>query len=108
MWNRIASIKQFALVEKGVLIQDSMHFIVGESLEYLASILNSNLIQWYLFIYIGEAAGGNAGNSDNIRILSIPHTDNNIRLSNEDVYELYKLTDEEKLYIEEKSTICFL
>ena len=44
-WNRIASIKQFAIVDSGIYIQDSMHFIIGYNLNYLCSMLNSKLIK---------------------------------------------------------------
>ena len=102
VWNRIASIKQFAIVDEGIYIQDSMHFIIGNNLEYLCSILNSKLIQWLLSLIIGEAAGGNAGNADNIWKLCIPKTNNNDAISDSDVYSLYKLTQEEIAYIEKR------
>jgi len=72
VWNRIASIKEFSLVEKGVLIQDSMHFIVGKSLLFFVTILNSKLFSWLLNLIIGTAAGGNAGNADNVKNIPIP------------------------------------
>ena len=99
-WNRIASKKQFALVEEGIFIQDSMHFIVGENLLYLCSILNSNLFQWLLSLIIGEAAGGNAGNADNVLNLCIPIPQENCCLSDEDIYSLFQLTKKEIEYIE--------
>lgn len=100
-WNRIASIKQFAIVDSGIYIQDSMHFIIGYNLNYLCSMLNSKLIQWLLYLIIGEAAGGNAGNADNIWNLYIPITHSDIMLTDEDVYTIYGLTTEEITYIEE-------
>lgn len=100
VWNRIASIKQFALVDCGIYIQDSMHFIIGTNLNYLCSILNSKLIQWLLYLIIGEAAGGNAGNADNIWNLHIPQTNIDCNVNDIDVYALYDLTDEEIKYIE--------
>ena len=100
VWNRIASIKQFALVDCGIYIQDSMHFIIGSNLNYLCSILNSKLIQWLLSLIIGEAAGGNAGNADNIWDLHIPQTNIDCNVNDIDVYALYDLTDEEIKYIE--------
>ncbi len=100
-WNRIAAIKQFALVDSGIYIQDSMHFIIGDDLNYLCSILNSKLIQWLLYLMIGEAAGGNAGNADNIWNLHIPKTYYDNQMTDEQVYFLYKLTNEEVGYIEE-------
>ena len=72
-WNRIASEKQFALVDEGIFIQDSMHFFTGNHLYYLSAFLNSKSISWLLGLIVGEAAGGNAGNSDNIRNLKIPY-----------------------------------
>jgi len=72
-WNRIASKKQFALIDEGMFIQDSMHFFTGNHLYYLSAILNSKLFSWLLGLIVGEAAGGNAGNSDNIRNLKIPY-----------------------------------
>lgn len=77
-----------------------MHFIIGYNLNYLCSMLNSKLIQWLLYLIIGEAAGGNAGNADNIWNLYIPITHSDIMLTNEDVYKIYGLTTEEITYIE--------
>lgn len=98
-WNRIAAEKQFALVDKGIFIQDSMHFIVGANLEYLASVLNSKLIQWLLSLIIGDAAGGNAGNADNVLNLCIPYSKINEKKSDEEIYRIYNLTNEEIKYI---------
>jgi adenine-specific DNA-methyltransferase len=72
VWNRIASEKEFSLVEKGMLIQDSMHFFTGSNLNLLIGILSSKVIKWLLSFIIGDSAGGNAGNADNIKILTIP------------------------------------
>ena len=94
-WNRIAAEKQFALVDEGIFIQDSMHFIVGANLEYLASVLNSKLIQWLLALIIGDAAGGNAGNADNVLNLCIPYSKINEKISDEEIYRIYNLTNEE-------------
>ena len=98
-WNRIAAEKQFALVDEGIFIQDSMHFIIGANLEYLASVLNSKLIQWLLALIIGDAAGGNAGNADNVLNLCIPHSKINEKISDEEIYRIYNLTNEEIKYI---------
>lgn len=99
-WNRIAPEKSFALVEPGFYVQDSMHFIVGENLMYLCSMLNSKLIQVYLSCMIGDAAGGNAGNADNILNLSIPKTEQDRKVDDLEIYQLYGLTPEEIDYIE--------
>ena len=101
VWNRIAAVKQFAHVEGGIFIQDSMHFIVGSRLEYLCQFLNSKLIQWLLSTIIGEAAGGNAGNADNIwcRRIIVGNKDM-INLSDSEVYKLYGLSGEEISFIE--------
>lgn len=101
VWNRIASVKQFTIVESGIYIQDSMHFIIGTRLSYLCSILNSTLIQWLLSLIIGEAAGGNAGNADNIWNLHIPQSSMNNSIDDSDVYALYGLTYNEIKHIEE-------
>lgn len=103
VWNRIASIKQFAIVESGIFIQDSMHFIVGSNLSFLCSILNSELVQWLLSQIIGEAAGGNAGNADNIWNLHIPKTNVDCPIKDCDIFSLYGLTDREIEYV--KNTI---
>ena len=79
-----------------------MHFIIGNNLNYLCSILNSKLIQWLLSLIIGEAAGGNAGNADNIWNLYIPKANNNDTISDLEVYSLYKLTQNEIDYIEKR------
>ena len=105
VWNRIAAIKQFANVEGGVFIQDSMHFIVGNRLEYLCHILNSKLIQWLLSTIIGEAAGGNAGNADNIWCLPIVVGNKEmVSISDSEVYKLYELSNEEIRFIESQCT----
>lgn len=80
-----------------------MHFIIGTNLNYLCSILNSKLIQWLLYLIIGEAAGGNAGNADNIWNLHIPQTYIDCNVNDIDVYALYDLTDDEIKYIENRS-----
>lgn len=100
VWNRIAAIKQFAYVEETMYIQDSMHFIVGEELNYLCSVLNSKLIQWLLSVIIGEAAGGNAGNADNIWNLPIVTCITDNRVNDDFIYSKYGLTEEEIRFIE--------
>lgn len=92
--------KQFALVESGIYIQDSMHFIVGDRLNYLCSVLNSKLIQWLLALVIGEAAGGNAGNADNIWNLHIPLSSNDSKITDTEIYSLYGITIDEIKHIE--------
>jgi len=71
-WNRIASEKLFSHIDEGIFIQDSMHFFTGNHLKYLCGILNSKLFIWLMNIIVGEAAGGNAGNADNVKNLKIP------------------------------------
>ena len=88
-----------------MFIQDSMHFIVGNRLEYLCHILNSKLIQWLLSTIIGEAAGGNAGNADNIWCLPVVVGDKEmVSISDSEVYRLYALSDEEIRFIESQCT----
>jgi hypothetical protein len=87
VWNRIASEKEFSLVNKGILIIDSMHFIVGENLFFFISILNSKLFHWLLNIIIGTSAGGNAGNADNVKNLPIP------KISEEEQQPFIELVD---------------
>ena len=99
-WNRIASIKQFAIIDEGIYIQDSMHFITGEKLNYICSVLNSKVIQWLLSIIIGEAAGGNAGNADNIWNVPIPMSDSDNSVSDNLLYDRYGLTKDEVDFIE--------
>ena len=99
-WNRIAAEKQFALVDEGIFIQDSMHFIVGNNLNYLCSVLNSKLIQWLLSLIIGEAAGGNAGNADNVLNLTVPKTKSDKKISDEEIYRIYNLSTEEIKFVE--------
>ncbi|GHU43022.1 hypothetical protein FACS1894193_09290 [Bacilli bacterium] len=107
-WNRIASKKVFGIVDKGIYIQDSMHFITGEHLEYLVVTLNSKLFVWLMNSMIGESAGGNAGNADNVKMLNIlkPTKEIDTKISNllinndfeaidDLLYVLYSLTDEE-------------
>ena len=71
-WNRIASEKLFAYIDKDIFIQDSMHFFTGNHLKFLCSILNSKLFVWLMNLIVGKAAGGNAGNADNVKNLTIP------------------------------------
>ena len=100
VWNRIASVKQFAQVDDYIFIQDSMHFIIGDNLTYLCSVLNSKIIQWLLSMIVGEAAGGNAGNADNIWNLPIPQNHSNSKVSDESLYTTYQLTEQEIEFIE--------
>lgn len=72
MWNRIASEKVFALVEEGIFIQDSMHFMTGKNMQFLVAVLNSRLFAFLMSLIVGEAAGGNAGNADNVKKLESP------------------------------------
>ena len=92
-------------MDSGIFIQDSMHFIIGENITYLCSILNSTLIQWLLSLIIGEAAGGNAGNADNIWNLHIPISNLNNHITDCDVYELYGLTYDEIKYVEKIKSV---
>ncbi len=105
VWNRIAAIKQFAKVEEFVFIQDSMHFIVGNYLDYLCSVLNSKIIQWLLSIIIGDAAGGNAGNADNIWNLCIPYSDEDKYITDSELYSKYRLSDSEIQFIESQQIL---
>lgn len=111
-WNRIASEKLFSLVDEGIVIQDSMHFFTGNNLEYLCCILNSKLFSWLIYLIIGDAAGGNAGNADNIKNLSIPKPTTFIKLQFEElfkehnhnkinnlVYDIYQLNNKEIEFI---------
>ncbi len=72
VWNRIASEKTFSLVDKDIFIQDSMHFFTGNHLKFLCCVLNSSLFKWLMNIIVGDAVGGNAGNSSNVKNLSVP------------------------------------
>ena len=77
-----------------------MHFIVGDNLNYLCSVLNSKLFQWLLFLIVGEAAGGNAGNAENIWNLHIPQNESDDMLTDSDIYTIFKLTHDEQSYVE--------
>jgi type II restriction/modification system DNA methylase subunit YeeA len=125
VWNRIASEKVFSFVENGIYISDSMHFFTGENLVFLNCILNSKLYSWFLNLIVGIAAGGNAGNSSNVKdlhVLKLSEAEQapfialveQILLKKEQgedtkdletqidrlVYELYDLTEEEIKIIE--------
>ena len=106
VWNRIAAVKQFAKVDAYIYIQDSMHFIIGDKLNYICSVLNSKIIQWLLSMVIGEAAGGNAGNSDNIWNIPIPFVSLDKSVSDNYLYERYGLSKEEIAYISSQIDIC--
>ena len=112
-WNRIASEKQFSLIDVDIFIQDSMHFFTGKHLDFLNAILNSRLYKILMHMIVGQAAGGNSGNSDNVKQLKVvvPNQfleDKIIQLLKEKkykeidklIYELYNLTDEEISFIE--------
>ncbi len=112
-WNRIASEKLFSLVDEGIIIQDSMHFFTGNNLEYLCATLNSKLFIWFMYLIIGDAAGGNAGNSDNIKNLTVPIPQREIEQQIEAyiktqqynkidklIYETYNLSQTEIEFIE--------
>lgn len=77
-----------------------MHFITGDNLQYITSVLNSKLLQWLLNVIIGEAAGGNAGNADNILNLHIPKHSDDINVNDEFVYNLYRISENEIAFIE--------
>ncbi len=100
VWNRIAAVKQFALINEHMFIQDSMHFIIGEKLLYLCSVLNSKIIQWLLSTIIGAAAGGNAGNADNIWELPLPLCSEDTMIDDNTLYSIYQLSEEEIYFIE--------
>ena len=97
-WNRIASVKEFSLVEGDIMISDSMHFIVGKELKYICTILNSKIIQWLLSVLIGEAAGGNAGNAANV--LDLPLIKDLSDIDDNSIYKAYKLNIAEMNFIE--------
>lgn len=78
-----------------------MHFIIGGNLNYLCSVLNSKLIQWLLSLIIGEAAGGNAGNADNIWNLHIPINNYDNIIDDNEVYNIYGINATEIKFIEE-------
>jgi hypothetical protein len=112
VWNRIASEKLFSFVKEGIFIQDSMHFFTGDHLKYLCSILNSKLFIWFMYLIIGDAAGGNAGNVDNVKNLTIPIPSTkqeqqiekllqtqNYEAIDKLVYIIYNLTEEEINFI---------
>ena len=104
VWNRIAAIKQFAKVDEYIYIQDSMHFIIGDNLNYICSVLNSKIVQWLLSLIIGEAAGGNAGNADNIWNIPIPFSSLDNTVSDNYLYERYRFTKEEIAFIESQQS----
>ena len=111
-WNRIANEKLFSFVDEGIFIQDSMHFFTGNHLKYLCAVLNSKLFTWFMYLIVGDAAGGNAGNADNVKNLTIPmfsseqevkveklletHSYNAI---DELIFKTYGLTNEEIAFI---------
>ncbi|WP_255577425.1 TaqI-like C-terminal specificity domain-containing protein [Elizabethkingia sp. JS20170427COW] len=112
-WNRIASEKLFSLVDEGIIIQDSMHFFTGNHLKFLCAILNSKLFSWFMYLIIGDTAGGNAGNSDNIRNLTIPKPNRELEIQIERlikseqyreidkvVYKLYDISEQEIAFID--------
>ncbi|MBS9780588.1 MAG: Eco57I restriction-modification methylase domain-containing protein, partial [Moraxellaceae bacterium] len=123
VWNRIASEKNFGFIDGGIYIQDSMHFFTSKDLKYICCMLNAKLYRFLLNLIIGNAAGGNAGNADNVTNLPLIQGTQNLitiaeqiieqKANNQDttalekqvdnlVYELYELTDEEIAFIESK------
>lgn len=111
-WNRIARKKIFGIVPEDIYIQDSMHFMTGEHIEYLSATLNSSLFSWLMNSIVGESAGGNAGNADNVKKLpvltpSLEIEGNIIEYLNigdmdaidQLLYHIYSLTEEEIQFI---------
>ena len=95
-------------MNEDLLIQDSMHFFTGNHLLYLCAVLNSKLFRWLLSVIVGEAAGGNAGNSNNVSELNIAVPSKAVETQigelmlkekykeiDSFVYHLYNLSDEE-------------
>ncbi|MDR0762454.1 MAG: hypothetical protein LBF13_05350 [Campylobacteraceae bacterium] len=112
-WNRIASEKLFSFVDEGIFIQDSMHFFTGNHLKYLCATLNSKLFVWLMYLIVGDAAGGNAGNADNVKNLTIhmPSLEQKQQIEklfemqqygeiDKLIYELYGLAEDEIQFIE--------
>lgn len=115
-WNRIASQKVFGVVSEGIYIQDSMHFITGEHIEYLSAVLNSSLFSWLMDTIVGESAGGNAGNADNVKSLPIVKPISAIedkvleylkirdsKAIDNIIFQIYSLNEEEIQFISELS-----
>lgn len=89
-----------------------MHFITGEHIEYLSAVLNSLLFNWLMNVIVGESAGGNAGNADNVKSLLIVKPTSEIEhkiieyLRNNDadsidklIFQIYSFDDEEIQFI---------
>ena len=90
-----------------------MHFFTGNHLKFLCAILNSKLFSWFMYLIIGDTAGGNAGNSDNIRNLTIPKPNRELEIQIERlikseqyreidkvVYKLYDISEQEIAFID--------
>jgi hypothetical protein len=103
----------FALIDVDIFIQDSMHFFTGKHIEYLCAILNSKLFIWLMKLIVGDAAGGNSGNADNVKNLTIPIPSNQQEQQIEKllrtkeytainllIYDLYGLNEKEIEFIE--------
>ncbi|MGT2737392.1 TaqI-like C-terminal specificity domain-containing protein [Streptococcus orisratti] len=117
-WNRIANQKIFGIVPEGIYIQDSMHFITGDHIEYLSAVLNSSLFCWLMNTIVGESAGGNAGNANNVKNLPIIQPTSEIEhkiieyLRNNDIdyidkliFQIYSLNKEEIQFISSSSKL---
>ncbi len=56
VWQRITQQFKFNIVPKGMYILDSMAFLTGPNLYYIASCLNSKLIDFYIKSYVHQYA----------------------------------------------------
>ena len=98
-WNRISSVKEFSFVEKEMFIADSMHFITSSTvnMKVLCLLLNSKIIRWFLHLIVGDAVGGNAGNSDNIKCLPLIYHNNDTDLLYTEIVKMFDVQDIQKV-----------
>jgi len=92
----------YALIPEGYVLLDTNYFFTSSFSQYLISLLNSRLITWW--INTEDTPIGNGGAyrhyKYNLERLCIPKASNEVSLTDEQVYALYHLSQEEIAFIE--------
>lgn len=96
---------EYALIPSEFCLLDTNYFFTTSFSQYLISLLNSELITWW--INSEDTPIGNGGAyrhyKYNIEKLCIPLTRDDVTISNEQVYTLYDLSQPEIDYIKLQS-----
>ncbi|MDR2267147.1 MAG: N-6 DNA methylase, partial [Christensenellaceae bacterium] len=102
-WQRITHQPTFCATKEGMFILDSMAFLsrLGKNREYLLSILNSKLFAFWVDKSVPQyGENGYRLSNQYVEIFKIPiKTGEDKRLTENEIFKLYKLTDDEINYI---------